>query len=91
VFLVPGQGAHELAALNSRLYSGALAWAYRADIPYVPHMTVGASADFSQCEALAARLSRDRWALSGVVESLSLVEIGAAVAIRATGSLRANK
>jgi 2'-5' RNA ligase len=75
VFLVPEQGAREIAALNSRLYGGVLKWAHHVDIPYVPHITVAASADFSECEALAASLVRDRREMTGSVEALSVVEI----------------
>lgn len=81
VFLVPEQGASEIAALNSRLYGGVLNWAHRRDIPYVPHITVAAYTDFSECEALAATLARDQWDMNGSVEALSVVEIvGARVA-----------
>lgn len=84
VFLVPGDGAEDVAALNCRLYSGALHWAHRADVPYVPHVTVAASPDFAECQALAVRLACSRWDLFGSVGSLSVVEIvGSTVATKA--------
>ena len=82
VFLVPGQGAKEIAALNARLYGGVLSWAHRADIPYVPHITVASHTDFSDCETLAASLAADQRDMNGTVEALTVIEIvGARVAI----------
>jgi 2'-5' RNA ligase len=84
VFLVPEQGANEITALNSRLYGGMLKWARREDIPYVPHITVAACTDFSECEALAATLAGDQRDICGSVGTLTVVEVvGARVAILA--------
>jgi 2'-5' RNA ligase len=88
VFLVPDHGAPEVIALHTRLYSGALRWAHRADIPYVPHITVAAHANFSRCEALAQQLARHHKDLSGRVEALTVVEVaGAGVKAVATSRL----
>jgi hypothetical protein len=85
---VPDQGAQQVVELHSRLYGGALMWAHRADVPYVPHITVAAMAEFSQCEALAAELAREEHARSGRVESLTVVEIsGATVRTRTVSRL----
>jgi 2'-5' RNA ligase len=78
VFLVPDQGAQQLTELHTRLYGGVLKWANRADIPYVPHITVAAHADFSQCEALAAQLACNQKERSGWVEKLTAVEVAGA-------------
>jgi 2'-5' RNA ligase len=75
VFLIPEQGGREIVALNSRLYRGVLSWAYRAEIPYVPHITVAAYSDFSACEALAASLAGDQWEINGTVGALAVVEL----------------
>jgi 2'-5' RNA ligase len=78
VFLVPDQGATQVSALHARLYGGSLSWAHRADIPYVPHITVAAHADFGRCEALAKQLEGDRKDLTGWVEALTVVAIAGA-------------
>lgn len=74
VFLVPERGAREVSALNARLYSGALK-GHRVEIPYVPHITVAASADFLGCQVLAAELARNRWNVNGSIESLSVLKV----------------
>jgi 2'-5' RNA ligase len=79
VFLVPEQGTQEVVVLHAALYSGALSWAHREDIPYVPHITVGAYADFDRCEALAHELEDGQINMSGRVDRVSVVEIGSSV------------
>jgi hypothetical protein len=44
ICLVPEQGAEQVTALHEQLYGGALKWAHRADIPYVPLIAVAAYA-----------------------------------------------
>lgn len=56
VFLVPDEGAAEIVALHDRLYAGPLAPHLRTDLPFVPHVTVGADGDFEVCERVAAEL-----------------------------------
>lgn len=75
VFLVPDEGAREIALLNSSLYSGVLSWAHRKDIPFVPHITVAAYQDFSECEALAATMAADHRDMCGRIGALTVVEI----------------
>lgn len=50
VFLLPDNGA-PVEALHAALYTGPLASAPRHDIPFIPHMTVGA---FQRAEGAAA-------------------------------------
>ena len=91
VFLVPGQGAKEIAALNARLPAASSAGNH-ADIPYVPHITVASHTDFSDCETLAASLAADQRDMNGTVEALTVVEIvGARVAIVANLPLGGGK
>jgi 2'-5' RNA ligase len=75
VFLIPDRGAQRVRELHSRLYSGTLKWAHRTDIPYVPHITVAAHRDFRQCEALATELARSQEDRTGLVETLTIVEV----------------
>jgi 2'-5' RNA ligase len=75
VFLVPDEGAKEITLLNSSLYGGVLSWAHRKDIPYVPHITVAAYQDFSECEALAATMAADHRDMCGRIGALTVVEI----------------
>lgn len=66
------------ALLHSALYSGTLNWALRKEIPYVPHITVAACTDFSECEGLARRLTDNRRDTCGSVEELAVLEIAEA-------------
>ena len=75
VFLVAQHGADQVVALHSRLYGGTLRWAHRADISYVPHITVAASVDFSHCEKLAQQLEDGLVATAGLIEALTIVEV----------------
>jgi len=72
VFLVPENGRAELVALHAHLHGGSLR---RADLPFLPHVTVGADPDFGRCEAIAGRLNGDWRTIAGRVESLTIVEI----------------
>jgi 2'-5' RNA ligase len=76
VFLIPSEGAQEIVALHDRLYKGAFGPSRRPDIEYVPHMTVGASDDWSQCEALADRLAQPSRQMKGRVEAIELLRLG---------------
>jgi 2'-5' RNA ligase len=76
VFLVPEHGAAHINALHARLYSGALSWAHRSDIPYVPHITVGAHPDFHRCEEIAHQVRATHKDMLGWVAALTIVEVG---------------
>lgn len=43
LFLVPEEGYTDLVQIHDALYAGVLAEELRADIPYVPHLTIGES------------------------------------------------
>lgn len=78
VFLVPDQGRAEVEALHDALYSGPLAGQFRADIPFIPHVTVAARDHHDEAEDLVRELGR-----VGVAARLSVLELiafdGAAV------------
>lgn len=54
MMLLPGTGDDAMRALHRRLYAGALAPALNPAVPYVPHVTVAASACHEDAEAMAA-------------------------------------
>ena len=57
VFLLPSEGEVEVRRLHSQLYSGVLASKLRRDLPYQPHVTVGAFAQHADAERTAATLT----------------------------------
>ena len=58
VFAVPDQGRAEIEDLHDRLYSGPLAGQLRADIPFIPHVTVAARDHQDEAEDLVRELGR---------------------------------
>jgi 2'-5' RNA ligase len=76
VFLIPDEGFDEITALHHALYGGGFAASRRVDIPFVPHITVGASHDFSTCEAIARGLTPLDRQVRGRIETIDLLEIG---------------
>lgn len=75
VFLVPDEGRAEIEALHDRLYDGALRAHLRTDVPFVPHITVGAYAAHERCVALAAELNAQRPLVHGTVDSIEIIEV----------------
>jgi 2'-5' RNA ligase len=76
VFLVPDEGAVQITALHDRLYAGTLRPHLRSDIPFVPHMTVGAAADSQAAERLAEELSVHVRMVRGTIANIELVDVG---------------
>lgn len=73
VFLVPDEGNTALIKLHDLLHTGLLASQLRLDVPYIPHITVGASTDPLACKALADRLNSQDFRLPGTVSALDIV------------------
>jgi len=75
VFLVPDAGAAEIEQLHDRLYAGAFAAERRADIPFIPHLTVAAAAVAGAAAALAAQLDLAASPVHGKVRALVLIDV----------------
>ena len=56
LFLLPEEGNDALRRVHDKLYSGALASELNADIPFVPHVTVGAFESYDEAERVARSL-----------------------------------
>jgi 2'-5' RNA ligase len=76
IFLVPDEGSAEIATLHDRLYAGALRAHLRSDIPFVPHMTVGAAPDSQTAETFAEELGVRTRIIRGTVAHVELVDVG---------------
>jgi 2'-5' RNA ligase len=77
IFLVPNEGSRQIATLHDRLYGGALQTHLRADIPFIPHMTVG-SAPTPQCaQELVKELDLGNRRIRGVVSEINLISLSA--------------
>lgn len=77
VFLVPEEGAAEIATLHGRLYAGALAAHVPSGVLFVPHMTIGRAREREAAQRLAEQVDVRR-AVRGTVERLTLVDVGEA-------------
>jgi len=75
VFLVPREGRDEIVALHDRLYGGLLRPFLREDVPFLPHITVGRSADLGQCQRLAEELNDELLAVHGAIANIDLIEV----------------
>ena len=75
VFLVPDEGFSALSRLHDRLYSGLLATALRLDIPFIPHITVGACASLPAAKELCDAWNAKPFEISGVVERLTVAKL----------------
>ncbi len=72
VFLVPETGSAELALLHRRVHAGALAPLLTDGRPFVPHITIGETADIAGAAALCAPLNRSGLHVRGAVRHLSV-------------------
>jgi 2'-5' RNA ligase len=77
VFLIPDGGCAEIAALHKRLYDGPLRGRLRSELPFMPHITVGAHADLGRCRALAADIEASGRRVSGTIDCIDVVEVAA--------------
>jgi 2'-5' RNA ligase len=75
VMLVAARGGAQIAALHDRLYRGVLRAGRRVDVPFVPHVTVGASADYDRCAAVAAAVGTEQRPIEGRLERLDIVDL----------------
>lgn len=77
LFLIPDEGTSQLVKLHERLYRGLLLSHLRLDIPFVPHVTVGASNNLAALYEVAQELNAVDFAISGRIDRLTLVRYGA--------------
>lgn len=75
VFLVPDEGASQVARLYGALHHGRWAEYRRMDIPYIPHITVGVAGSADQAQAWVDHWNNQVFALAGHVEALSIGEV----------------
>jgi 2'-5' RNA ligase len=73
VFLVPSSGGDQIQQLHAALYDGDLRAHLDAEIPYVPHVTVGVKSSHAECVALAETLNRHGLSLQGIIDRIEVV------------------
>ncbi len=72
VFLIPDEGFGAISWLHDRLHEGPIEAAMRPDVPYLPHITVGTSADPLAARKLAQALNQGGIDIAGHIESLEV-------------------
>lgn len=75
LFLVPDEGYDAIIHLHNMLYTSALAGELRADIPFIPHITIGYAADGAYCQQAADAMNAEPFEMRGVVDRLDVVEV----------------
>lgn len=75
VFLLADEGNRELVTAHDALYEGILAPHRRADIPFVPHLTVGAHPQVGECDRIAERLNQSSRIVQARINCVDVVEI----------------
>lgn len=77
LFLVPSQGREDVALLHTGLYDGALRTYLRSDIPFQPHMTIGASTSHEECARWADTYRLAGRVIHGTIDCVCLIEVTA--------------
>ena len=72
LYLLPDQGRAVIVQLHYRLYQGPLAPYLRADLPYLPHITMGMAPDEEQEHALCAGLNGGLREIRGRIAALTV-------------------
>ena len=72
VFLVPDEGFAQISLLHDRLYAGPLASRLRLDLPYIPHVTVGALGSRGEAKALCDELNHHGVEIHGAIDAVSV-------------------
>jgi 2'-5' RNA ligase len=76
VFLLPDQdAAAALTTVHDGLYAGILRPHLRADLPFIPHVTVSGAPEMRECQRLAAALHERAARVSGTLSDLVLVDV----------------
>ncbi len=75
LFLVPNEGSDEVIQFHDHLYSGVLAAELRHDIPFIPHITLGHTADSVYCKTAADAINEQPFKVGGLIETLDVVEV----------------
>lgn len=73
IFLVPDEGLSTLVRLHDALYASSLAPVLRLDIPFIPHITVGATGELAVAKAITDAVNLQERAVEGVIDQLSLI------------------
>ncbi len=72
VFLIPDEGFGAILRLHDALHTGPIETCLRPETPYLPHITVATTADFTAARRIAAQLNAGGIDIGGAIESLEV-------------------
>jgi len=72
VFLIPDEGFGAILRLHDALHVGPIEACLRPETPYLPHITVATSGDFTAARKIAAQLNAGGIDIGGVIETLEV-------------------
>ena len=74
IFLVPDEGNSDIIKLHDKLYSGILAKELRLDIPFIPHIGIGASKIAEEAKKLSGEINKENFNIGGAIDKLNVIE-----------------
>jgi 2'-5' RNA ligase len=72
VFLIPDEGFGAILRLHDALHTGPIEAALRPDIPYLPHITVATTTDYSAARKIAQSLNKGGIDIGGHIDALQV-------------------
>lgn len=75
IVLVPDEGFSQIVKLHDRLYTGVLQPDLRLDIPYIPHITLGSTADPQYAKDVIDELNAIPFEIRGTIGALSVLDV----------------
>jgi 2'-5' RNA ligase len=74
VFLIPDEGNSQIIKLHDKLYTGIFSKDLRLDIPFIPHIGIGADKIPDESKRIAGKVNSENICIEGVIDGLDLVE-----------------
>jgi 2'-5' RNA ligase len=72
IFLIPDEGNSEIIRLHDKFYTGVLKSELRLDIPFIPHIGIGASKNSGECKKLSGMINENNFCVRGTINSLDI-------------------
>lgn len=73
LFLVPDKGNSEIIRLHDKFYTGILYPELRLDIPFIPHLAIGGSANPEECKEYSDVVNANKFCINGTINTLDIV------------------
>jgi 2'-5' RNA ligase len=72
-FLVPDEGYEKIKVLHEHVYTGSLLAHKQMDIPFIPHMTIGASSDETNCQNMVDLWNEIGSKIQGLIAGIDII------------------